>query len=481
MAEGLGVGSRVAYLGKNSDHFFELLFGAARMGAVLTPVNWRLAEPEVVYIVNDAEAEVLFVDAQRAALAERLAGQASSLRLIVRMEGGPSEWETFERWRDRQSAADQTTTVAPEDVAMQLYTSGTTGRPKGVQLTHRNFYSLNAFAAANPTAVGDMGWNKWAADEVSLVAMPCFHISGTGWGILGVYCGAFAVVLREFDNTAVISAIREFKVSKTVLVPATIQMILDYPDLDRRDFASMKEILYGASPIPLELLERAVEALGCGFVQLYGMTETCGAVTFLPAEDHVAGNPRMRSAGKTIPGAEIRILDPATNAELARGVVGEICIRSPTTMRGYWKQDEETARVIHADGWVRSGDAGYMDEDGYLFIHDRVKDMIVSGGENIYSAEVENAISGHPAVAEVAVIGVPDPKWGEAVKVIVVLASGGAADAQGIIEFARQRIAGYKVPKSVEFVDALPRNASGKVLKRVLRAPYWEGRDRQVN
>jgi acyl-CoA synthetase (AMP-forming)/AMP-acid ligase II len=311
--------------------------------------------------------------------------------------------------------------------------------------------------------------------------MPVFHISGTGWGIVGVYSGAFTVVLREFDNAAVIDTVRRFKVSKTVLVPTTIQMMLDYPGLKPGDFASMTDFLYGASPIPLDLLERAVAAFKCGFIQLYGMTETCGAVTYLPREDHIAGNPRMRSAGKAIPGAEIKIMDPESDTLYPPGKVGEICIRAPGTMLGYWKQDEETARVIHGDNWVRSGDAGYMDEDGYVFIQDRVKDMIVSGGENIYPAEVENAMHSHPDIAEVAVIGVPDPKWGEAVKAVVVPRPGRAASAEDILAYTRARVAGYKVPKSVDFVDALPRSATGKILKRELRAPYWAGKDRQVN
>ncbi len=481
LAQGVRPGSRVAYLGKNSDHFFEIFFGAARMGAVLTPVNWRLAEPEVSYITNDAEARVLFVDAHCAALARRIEGQIATVGKIIAMEEATGDWEGFDAWRDRQSAADQTVEIAPSDVAIQLYTSGTTGRPKGVQLLHRNFYAWGELAAADPRVAPEMSWNEWSADDVSLVAMPVFHISGSGWGILSVYSGAFTVVLREFDNAAVIGAIRDFKVSKTVLVPTTIQTILDYPGLDPSDFSSITDFLYGASPIPLDVLERAVRAFGCAFIQLYGMTETCGAVTFLPAADHVLGNPRLRSAGKAIPGAEIRILAAESEGDLPTGTVGEICIRSPSTMLGYWKQDAETSRVIGADGWVRSGDAGYLDADGYLFICDRVKDMIVSGGENVYPAEVENAIYGHPDVAEAAVIGVPDPKWGEAVKAVVVLKAGHAPDAQSILDYARQRIAGYKTPKSVDFVRSLPRNATGKVLKRDLRAPYWAGHDRQVN
>jgi long-chain acyl-CoA synthetase len=326
-----------------------------------------------------------------------------------------------------------------------------------------------------------MDWNDWDPDDVSLVALPVFHISGTGWGVVGVYAGAFNVVLAEFENKAVIEAIRDFKVSKTVLVPATIQMVLDSPGLDPRDFSSITDFLYGASAIPIDLLQRAVTTLGCGFIQLYGMTETCGAVTYLPRVDHAEGNPRMASAGKPIPGAEIRIMDPESDTMLGPNVVGEICIKSPTTMLGYWKQDAETARCIQKDGWVRSGDAGRLDEDGYLFISDRVKDMIVSGGENVYPAEVENAMYGHPDIAEVAVIGVPDARWGEAVKAVVVVRPGRTPDAAGILDYTRRRIAGYKLPKSVDFVEALPRNGTGKVLKRDLRAPYWAGRDRQVN
>jgi long-chain acyl-CoA synthetase len=481
-AEGVGHGSRVAYLGKNSDRYFEILFGAMRIGAVLTPVNWRLAEPEIVYITNDADAEVLFVDEQCVGLVARIAPQLPAVRKIVVMEGAAGQGEVYESWRDRQPASDRKATISPGDVAVQLYTSGTTGRPKGVQITHHNFYALSEHAAKNPDGYpADMDWNAWDEDDVSLVAMPIFHISGTGWGIIGVYTGAFTIVLREFENAAVIGTIRDFKVSKTVLVPTTIQMILDYPGVCAADFASMSHFLYGASPIPLDLLERAVKVFGCGFVQLYGMTETCGAVTYLPDDDHRPGNPRMRSAGKAVPGAEIRIMHPEHSTVLGPNTVGEICIRSPTTMRGYWKQDAETKRTITEGGWVRTGDAGMMDEDGYVFISDRVKDMIVSGGENVYPAEVENAIYGHPDVAEVAVIGVPDAKWGEAVKAVVVLKPGAAPDAASVLEFTRQRIAGYKLPKSVDFVEALPRNATGKVLKRDLRAPYWAGRERQVN
>jgi fatty-acyl-CoA synthase len=224
-----------------------------------------------------------------------------------------------------------------------------------------------------------------------------------------------------------------------------------------------------------------VETLKCGFVQLYGMTETCGAFTYLPREDHRMGNPRMRSAGKAVPGAEVAIMPVGEERILPTGEEGEVCVRTPAAMKGYWNLPDETARVIQPSGWLRTGDAGYMDADGYVFIRDRVKDMVVSGGENVYPAEVESALYGHPDVAECAVIGVPDDRWGEAVKAVVVRRPGATVTAQALIAYARERIAGYKVPKSIDFVDALPRNASGKVLKNVLRKPHWEGRDRQVN
>jgi long-chain acyl-CoA synthetase len=264
-------------------------------------------------------------------------------------------------------------------------------------------------------------------------------------------------------------------------VPAAIQIILRDPLARSTDYSRMKTIGYGASPIPLELLREAVEVFGCGFAQMYGMTETTGTIVALPPEDHdMKGSPRMRAAGKPLPGVEIRIIDDAGNA-LQAGEVGEIATRSVWNMAGYWNMPEATAKTIDKDGWLRTGDAGYMDEDGYVYIHDRVKDMIITGGENVYPAEVESAIYGHPDVADVAVIGVPDAKWGEAVKAMVVCKPGKTPDPQDIIAWARQRVAAFKTPKSIDFIEALPRNASGKILRRELREPFWQGVERRVN
>jgi fatty-acyl-CoA synthase len=262
-------------------------------------------------------------------------------------------------------------------------------------------------------------------------------------------------------------------------VPAVILFLTQQPNVREIDFSSLKMISYGASPIAADLLLAAKKIMGCDFMQVYGLTETTGGGTTLAPEDHDPARGKLRSCGKPSPGHDIRVVD-ADNRALPAGDVGEIQIRAPNVMKGYWNKADASAKALEG-GWFRTGDAGYFDKDGYLYIHDRVKDMIVSGGENIYPAEVENAIFGHPAVADVAVIGVPDEKWGEAVKAIIVRKPGVAADASDIIAYARDRIAGYKLPKSVDFVDALPRNPTGKILRRELRAPYWEGRARQVN
>jgi acyl-CoA synthetase (AMP-forming)/AMP-acid ligase II len=468
---GVRAGARIAYLGKNSDAYFELVFGAAKIGAVMTPINWRLAPPEVAYILADSGAEALFLGPEFLGLARGL--PTGGLRAVIHMEGDDG---AYEAWRDAQDSSDPGVAVGWEDVALQLYTSGTTGHPKGAMLPNRALLELRALHATS-----DMGWNRWTTDDVSLVAMPVSHIGGTGWGIMGLYNGAKGVVAREFDPNAVLDFIERDRISKIFMVPAAMQIVLRNPRAREVDYSRVKYVLYGASPIPLDLLKEAMEVFGCGFVQMYGMTETSGTIVALPPEDHLAaGGPRMRSAGKALPGVELAILDEG-GRRLPPHEVGEIAIRSAANMIGYWNLPEATARTIDAEGWLRSGDAGYLDEDGYLFIHDRVKDMIISGGENVYPAEVENAVYGHPDVAEVAVIGVPDPKWGEAVKAVVVRKPGHEPTPEEIIAWARQRIAGFKAPKSVDFIDALPRNASGKILRRELREPYWAGFERRVS
>jgi acyl-CoA synthetase (AMP-forming)/AMP-acid ligase II len=474
-ALGVKAGERIAYLGKNSDAYFELLLGAIKAKVVMAPVNWRLAGPEIAFIVEDCRAPVLFVGPEFVEQVRGIQAHLPSVREFITTEGGAADWPDFAAWRDAQSGEDLKLDISPRDIAIQLYTSGTTGKPKGAMLSHANFLNL---AQAGKDEKPD--WNKWNEDDVSLVAMPIFHIGGSGWGVLGFYQGAKGVIAREFDPTRILSFFEQSGITKLFMVPAAMQFVVRQPRAREVDFSRLKYMLYGASPIPAALLKECIKVFKCGFVQMYGMTETTGTIVALAPEDHVEGLDRMRSAGKALPGVELAILDADGN-KLPVGQVGEIATRSGSNMAGYWNLPEATASTLNTDGWLRTGDAGYLDQDGYLYIHDRIKDMIISGGENIYPAEVESAVCDHPDVAEAAVIGVPDEKWGEAVKAIVVMKPGKNATAADIIGFTRERIAGFKTPKSVDFIATLPRNASGKILRRHLRDPYWAGKDRQVN
>ncbi|GIK50735.1 MAG: acyl-CoA synthetase [Alphaproteobacteria bacterium] len=477
IAAGVKPGEAIAYHGKNSDHYFELALGAAKAGAVIAPIGWRLAASEVAYIVDDARAKLLFVGAECVDCARSAVSESQARPRMIAMEPGGQGLETYEAWRDAQSADDPRVAVESGDTALLLYTSGTTGRPKGVMLTHANL--LRSRRTLSEAA---MGWNEWREGEVNLVAMPAAHIGGTGWGLVGLINAVKNVVTREFNPMEVLEMIERERIAKMFMVPAALQFVIRTPRAREIDYSSLTHILYGASPIPVDLLRECMEVFGCEFVQQYGMTETTGTIVYLPPEDHdPKGNARMRSAGLPMPGVEICILDAQGN-RLGPNEVGEIATRSLANMKGYWRKPDATSATVDNDGWLRTGDAGYLDEDGYLYIQDRIKDMICSGAENVYPAEVENAIHGHPHVAEVAVIGVPDEKWGEAVKAIVVPKPGVAPDADDIIAFARSRIAHYKAPKSVDFLDCpLPRNPSGKILRRELREPYWAGRERRVN
>ena len=477
-ALGVTPGERVAFLGKNHPLYFEAFLGAARIGAVMTPVNWRLAPPEVAYILGNCEARVVFVGEGFAEALAAARAEATRIEQVIGIDAPDYPGTDYRTWRDSFPATPPAHRVQAEDDALQLYTSGTTGKPKGAVTTHGSILS-----SRDATASGEemRKWQEPIPGDVTLLAMPCFHISGTGTGIGTMVAGTNSIVLPEYDPTKALNLIANFNSSKIFLVPAAIQILLNHPRVGETDFSRLKYVTYGASPIPLELMREAMRVLGCGFVQMYGMTETSGTIVALDPEDHVPeGSARMRSVGKPLAGVEIKIIDEAGNL-VPTGAVGEIATRSSKNMRGYWNNPDATASTIDAEGWLRTGDAGYLDEDGYLYIHDRVKDMIISGGENVYPAEVENALYSHPKVADVAVIGVPDAKWGEAVKACVVVKAGEELTEAELVAHARTLIAGYKCPKSVDFIPALPRNPSGKILRRELRAPYWVGRDRAVN
>ena len=470
LALGAGPGSRVAYLGKNTDHFCALLFGAAMAGAVLVPVNWRLALPEMAAILRDAETRVLFVGPGFAASAAAL--DLPDLALFS-LDGAAPGWADFAAWRDAQADGEPGVAVAPDDTCLQLYTSGTTGLPKGVELMHRNCLAM--LIALQEGGCGSVG-----PEDVLLICMPLFHAAGVLPTLVGLAHGSAVVLLAEMDVPAIVAAFARHGVTWLILVPAALLMVVRHPAAASADFSSLRRLTYGASPIAESLVLQAKALFpNAGFYHLYGLTEACGAGTISPPEAHDPARGKLQSCGLPYPTLELRIVDP-TGAAVPPRTVGEIVLRGPTVMKGYWRNPEATRAAFTPDGWLRTGDAAYRDEDGFFYVHDRVKDMIVSGGENVYPAEVENALYGHPAIADVAVIGVPDERWGEAVKAVVVLKPGAAASAEDIVAYARERIAGYKLPKSIDFVDALPRNPTGKLLKRVLRAPYWEGRARQV-
>jgi long-chain acyl-CoA synthetase len=471
---GVGAETRVAFLDKNGVEHFEVFFGAALLNAVCVDVNWRLAPPEIETIVNDAEATVLVVGPDFVPVLDAIALNLTTVNAIF-VIGGHSTFPDYADAVDAQPVSDPGTIAASDDVAFQLYSSGTTGRPKGVMLTNSNFFALL------PTAK-----KMWEidADTVNLVAMPLFHIGGGGWAVAGMYEGCTSIIVRDLDPAALVRLFAEHRITNGFLVPAVLQFMLMVPDVADQDFSALRMIAYGASPISEAVLARSVEVFGCNFWQAYGLTETTGSVVNLPPEDHDLNGPnrhRLRSCGVAGPGTEVRIVDTDTLADCDVGEVGEIWIRSPQVMKGYWNMPEETAKAITGDGWFHSGDAGYLDTDGYLYIHDRVKDMIVSGGENVYPAEVENVLMAHPGIADVAVIGVPHEKWGETAKAVVVRAPGAEVTEQEVIDYARERLARFKCPTSVDWTDALPRNPSGKILKKDLRARYWEGRSRNVN
>jgi long-chain acyl-CoA synthetase len=470
-AAGVRAGDRVASIDKNGIEYFEVTFGLAKINAVNVAVNWRLAPAEMLQIIDDAKAEVVLVAPEFFEHVEKIEADLSRVHTIIALGAHP-RWPSYEAWLADRSTTDPGIQAAGGDVAFQLYTSGTTGLPKGVMLTNDNFFK----------GIADMAeqW-RFTADSVNLAMMPTFHIAGSGWSMIGLLHGCRTIVLRDVDPAAILRLIPEKGITNAFMVPAVIQFLLMTPGVDDVDFSTLRALVYGASPITEAVLTKGMERFGCEFIQVYGLTETTGAITQLDGVDHdPVDRPRLlRSCGRPYPWVELRIVDSATGEDVPDGEVGEIWTRSRQNTIGYWDNPAATADALTADGWFKTGDAGFL-EDGFVYLHDRVKDMIVSGGENVYPAEVENALMKHPGIADVAVIGVPDDTWGEAVKAIVVKAEGADPSEAEIITFAREHLGGFKLPKSVDFADALPRNPSGKLLKRELREPYWVGKERRV-
>lgn len=463
LAAGVRAGDRVGVLSRNRPEYFEAIHACGKIGAVLVGLNWRLAAAEIAAIVRDARPSLILVgDSGEADLLTDEARATPSLGRIVRFG------EDYEVWLGTARGEDPGHVGAPDDPAMVLYTSGTTGQPKGAVLTNRGLSFTRRLADA---------WGMDAA-SVNLVAMPLFHIGGCGYGSSTMLAGGATVLMRDVDPEAIVRAIARRRVTHAFFVPTVVRMLLAVPEVATADLSSLKLLMYGASPMDETLLKRTLSVFGgAGLMQAYGMTETSGTVVVLPPEDHgpeAARSGRLRACGRALPFAEARIVDPASGAEAKRGEVGEIWIRSDMNMAGYWKKPEATAEALVAGGWLRTGDAAWMDEAGYIFLHDRYKDMIISGGENIYPAEIENALLSHPGIAEAGVFGVRHEHWGETPRAVVVPKPGVSLVEGDVIDYAVARLARYKRPTSVVFAQTLPRNASGKLLKRELRRLYGD-------
>lgn len=475
LAQGVKAKSRVALLAKDSLKSYEILFACNKVNAVLVPINWRLAAAEVSYILRDANVEVLFVGSEFHTLVESIRDELDGVKSIIALEKAEQNCLTYDNWCQQHSDVQPNVAVEPHDVAVQIYTSGTTGRPKGVQLGHYSF-----FAIAKEFVKQGKSWIGWSETDKSLLILPFFHIGGLWWAIRGLASGAENILLETFDGVEVLKAIEKYGITKTCMVPAMIQVLLTEPLCKQTDFSSLEYIVYGGSPIAESLLKEAIATFSCNFVQIYGMTETGNCAVCLFAHEHISTNPdRLKAAGRPFPGVSVTILN-SDGETLPCRQVGEICIKSPANMIGYWKLPEATAKTL-VDSWIYTGDAGYFDSEGYIYICDRVKDMICYAGENIYPAEVENVLYEHPAVAEVAIIGVPDEDFGEIIKAIVVLKPGMKATALDIISFIRGKLADFKLPRSVEFTESLPRTPSGKLQKGKLREKYWQDYQRHVN
>ena len=450
--DGLAAQERVVYIGKNSVPFVEMLFAAALRDLIFVPLSWRLLPAEVAELVKDSGARLVVVDDEQAAALAPPFVKTSEL----------ATWS--ERAPDVAPLA-----AAADHIAFQLYTSGTTGRAKGAMF-------------ANGTNVrrllGDIrrAW-RFGPDDVSLLAMPTFHMGGLAWLLASMAGGSRVVIVRDFDPKGVIEAMARERVTTAFFVPTMLKALLTVPARP----LSLRRLFYSGSAIAPSLLRAAMETFACGFVQIYGMTEATGAFAQLEPEDHDPGSPLLASAGRVYPWTELRVVDPVTLAVRAAREPGEIWTRSDQNMVGYFQRPDATSAALTADGWLRTGDIGYVDEQGYIFLLDRHKDMIISGGENVYPVEIESVLVEHPQIAEVAVIGVPSEKWGETVKALVIARAGETIDAASVIAFARSRLATYKCPTSVDVVDVLPRTATGKLRKDVLRDRYWAAHERRIN
>ncbi len=472
LEHGIGRGDVVGFLDKNHPACVELTLAAASIGAATAIINVRLAGEEMDYVLNDSGAKLLIVGAELRPAIDKIRDRLSHVEHIVTVTPDGGDGDEYEALLASATPVGRRPDVDPDDACLIMYSSGTTGHPKGVVLTQRNLlaHTLNA------------GTFEFDADDKNLVAMPLFHVGGSSYVQYGIHAGIPTIMTRDADGASLAGAILQ-GANRTFLVPAVLGKVLESGEDAVKLFGALRTFVYGASPMPPALLRSALKAWpDTDFIQVYGLTEVCGAITQLSPEVHrdESRPERLVSAGQPAREVEVRVVDPDTLEEVATGQPGELWFRTPQLMKGYHNKPEATESSITDDGWFRTGDIGRVDEDGFVFVEDRLKDMIISGGENIYSVEVERVLTDHPAVLDAAVFGVPDEKWGESVKAVVELSIGGATSEAELISWCRERLAHYKCPRSVEISAALPRNPTGKLLKRDLRKPYWENRDRAI-
>jgi acyl-CoA synthetase (AMP-forming)/AMP-acid ligase II len=470
----LGVtrGDRVAMLQVNCNQHVETYFAVAKAGAIYVPLNFRAKGDELKYMLNSAEAGVLFVGGRYIDLVNSIKADVPSLKRIISVEGKHDGMLCYEDVLDSASAEDVVTEIDDDDTTMLVYTAGTTGFPKGVMLSHNSFtvYVLENVTPADPEL-----------EEGNILTVPLYHVAGIQAMMAAIYGGRTLVMERQFEAGEWMELVEREKANRAMMVPTMLKQLMEHPDFQKHDLSSLRVITYGAAPMPLEVITKALDVFpGVSFINAFGQTETASTITSLTPEDHVISGSgeerdrklkRLSSIGKAMSDVEMKVVDEGGN-ELPPGEVGEIIARGPRVMTGYWKDEEKTKKAIDEGGWVHTGDVGYVDEDGYFFLAGRSSDIIIRGGENIAPEELEAILRAHPAVDDTAVIGIPDEEWGEVPRAIVVLKPGETATAEEIMEHCRQKLASYKRPRSVIFVDELPRNPMGKVLKRVLREQY---------
>jgi len=465
-------GDRLAMLQVNCNQFVETYFAAAKLGAIYVPLNFRAKGNELTYMLNTAEASTLLVGERYIELVDSLRSNLTSVRHFISIESRHEGMLYYEDMIASSPAGEIVTEIDDDDTTILLYTAGTTGVPKGVMLSHNSFavYVLENVTPADPEL-----------EERNILTVPLYHVAGIQAMMAAIYGGRTLVMERQFDAKEWMELVESEKANRAMMVPTMLKQLMDHPEFGEHDLSSLKVITYGAAPMPLEVIKRALDVFpGVSFINAFGQTETASTITTLGPEDHIISGTeeerekklkRLSSIGKPMSDVEMRIVDE-DGRELPVGQVGEIVARGPRVMTGYWKDEEKTEKTIDKDGWIHTGDMGYMDEDGYFYLAGRAMDMIIRGGENISPEEVEAVLRTHPKVEEAAVIGIPDEEWGEQPRAIVVLKQGEVATAEEVIEYCRANLSSFKRPRSVVFIDELPRNPMGKVLKRVLQERY---------